>query len=98
LQAIDPVVCGQRAVAILAAQEMFLNDLGATVAPARFAADDQVFRTQIPKAIADVKSLIAACATGGKQAVLDASGLYVGDMKSTVTNALDDVDPTVVHT
>jgi len=41
--------------------------------------------------------MITACATGSKQAVRDASVAYVNDMVPAVTGAMDDVDPTVVH-
>lgn len=97
MQLIDPKVCRQRAVAILAAHQSFLSNLGTTPAPPSFVADDQVFRTQLPKTIADLKLLIAACTAGSQQAVLDASMVYAGDMQPDVTDALDDVDPTVVH-
>jgi len=97
LQLVDPVVCGQRATAILAAQQKFLTSLDSTPAPARYAADDQVFRTQIPKAIADLRLLIRACASGNKQSVQDASNIYVADMMPAVTEALDEVDPTTPH-
>jgi hypothetical protein len=97
VQLVDPVICGQRATAILAAQQKFLTSLASTPAPPRYAADDQVFRTQIPKAIADIRLLIRACASGNKQAVQDASNVYVGDMMPAVTNALDDVDPNTPH-
>jgi hypothetical protein len=95
---VDPVACKERALAILAVQQKFLSDLGATPAPPRFAADDQAIRAQIPKAIAAVNALISACASGSKEAVLTAGGAYVDEMVPTVTTALDDIDPTVVHT
>jgi hypothetical protein len=97
LNLVDPAGCRQRAVAILAVQEKFLSDLGASAAPARFAADDGIFRTQIPNAIASVNALISACDTGSQKAVLDAGNAYVNVMRPAVTNALDDVDPAVVH-
>src|SRR4029077_20698150 len=53
MQLIDPPVCRERAVAILANQEKFLRDLDSTPAPPKFAADDRAFRTQLPKAIVD---------------------------------------------
>jgi hypothetical protein len=95
---VDPSVCRDRATAILANQQRFLSDLDITPAPAKFAADDEVFRTQIPKAIADLKSLISVAATGSKDVVMQAASLYADDMNPSVTGALDDVDPSVVHT
>jgi hypothetical protein len=98
VQLVDPPMCRDRAVAILANQKKFLSDLDTTPAPPKFAADDRVFRTQIPKAIADLEALIAVAETGSKDAVLQAASLYSDDMNPTVTGALDDVDPSVVHT
>jgi hypothetical protein len=97
LQRIDPALCRQRAVAILANQEKFLGDLAATPPPPRFAADDAAFRTQVPKAISDAKAMISACGTGNKQTIFDATTAYINDMIPTVTGAMDDVDPTVRH-
>ena len=98
MRLVDPPTCRDRAIAILANNEKFLSDLDTTAAPAKFAADDQVFRTQLPKAIGDLKALISVAATGSKEAVLQAASLYADDMNPSVTGALDDVDPSVVHT
>jgi hypothetical protein len=98
LALVDPVVCKQRALTILAVQQKFLSDLATTPAPPKFAADDQAIRAQIPKAINAVNALISACVSGSKQAVLTAAGAYVDEMVPTVTSALDDIDPTVMHT
>jgi hypothetical protein len=97
LQLIDPSMCKERAVAILANQQKFLSDLDRTPPPPKFAADDQVFRMQISKAIADLQALISATQTGSKQAVLDTATAYNDDMFPTVTDALNDVDPLVPH-
>jgi hypothetical protein len=97
LQLIDPSTCRERAVAILAVHEKFLRDLDSTPPPPRFTSDDYVFRGQLPKAIADVKAMISAGGTGSKDAVLRATNVYVSDMIPLVTDALDDVDPSVVH-
>jgi hypothetical protein len=96
-QFIDPSKCRERAVAILAVHQKFLSDLDSTPPPPRFAADDRAFRNQLPKAIADVKGMISAAATGSKDAVLQATQMYVDDMIPTVTDALDNVDPAVLH-
>ena len=97
VQVIDPAMCRERAVAILANQQKFLSGLSSTPAPPKFAADDQAFRTQIPKAIADLQALISASETGSKQAVLEAASAYDDDMFPVVTDALNDVDPSVTH-
>ena len=68
-----------------------------TVAPRQFADDDKVFRSQVPRAIAALKTLVAAAATGSKQATLDAASAYADIMLSSVIGALDDVDPSVHH-
>jgi hypothetical protein len=52
---VDPKTCGTLAAAMVAVHEKFLNDLNTTPAPHKFAADDQAFKTQLPKAIVDVR-------------------------------------------
>ena len=97
LTLIDASRCRERAVAILAVQKKFLGDLDTTPPPAKFAAEQQTFRSQIPKAIADVNAMTSAADSGSKDAVLQATTVYVNDMIPTVTDALDTVDPSVVH-
>jgi hypothetical protein len=97
LSVVDPATCGSRATAMVAVHEKFLGDLANTAAPQKFAADDQAFRTHLPKAIADVKAMIVAAGTGSKDAVLQATNAYVNDMIPKVTGALDHVDPSVTH-
>jgi hypothetical protein len=41
--------------------------------------------------------MISAAETESKDAVLQATQVYVDDMIPTVTAALDDVDPSVLH-
>ena len=94
---VDPASCRETAAAILPSHESFLSNLDTAPAPAKFAADDQVFRRQLPKAIADVKAMMAAAAAGNREAVLKYMTAYVDDMVPRVTLALDDVDPSVVH-
>jgi hypothetical protein len=97
VQLIDPPMCRERGLAILANQEKFLSDLSSTQPPSQFSADDQAFRTQIPKAIVDLRALISASETGNKEAVLAAATAYNNDMYPIVTDALNDVDPSVTH-
>jgi len=97
VKVVEPKICRAYAVATLAAHERFLAKLDANRAPAKFAADDQIFRTHLPKAISDVKALIAACDGPNRQAVIDAMWAYAHEMIPDVTGALDDVDPSVVH-
>ena len=94
---VDPVVCGEIAAAILPPHEQFLSDLDATPAPARFAGEDQTFRAELPKAIADIKAMEAAAATGDRPGVIQHMTAYADDMIPRVTSALDGVDPSVVH-
>jgi hypothetical protein len=94
---VNPLVCRYRAVAILAVQQKFLSDLDRTPPPPKFLADDRALRSQLPKAIADVKAMIAAADTGSKDAVMEATTAYVGDMIPVVTGALDDIDPSTAH-
>lgn len=97
LQLIDPTMCRERAVALLAVHEKFLSDLATTPPAPKFTADDQAFRTQLPKTISDLKALISAAETGSKNAVLEAATAYNNDMFPVVTDALNDVDPSVSH-
>jgi hypothetical protein len=97
LQLIDPPMCLERADAILTNQEKFLSDLDTTRPPPQFAADDQTFRTQLPMAFADLELLISAAKTGNSEAVLQAATAYNNDMFPAVTDALNDVDPSVAH-
>jgi hypothetical protein len=66
-------------------------------APPKFAADDQAFRSQLPKTIADIKAMNSAADTRSKVAVVQATTVFLDDMIPTVTNALDHVDPSVAH-
>jgi hypothetical protein len=94
---VDPPTCRVRSVAMVAVHEKFLSDLDTTRPPPEFATDDKTFRSQLPKAIADLNAMISATNTGSKDAVLQATTAYVNDMMPTVTDALDNVDPSVVH-
>lgn len=94
---VDPVRCSERANAILAVHVRFQSDLEQTPAPPRFAADDQTIRSTLPAGIAAVKAIIAACVTGNKDAVLASSQAYAAVMIPTFTDALDHIDPSVVH-
>jgi hypothetical protein len=94
---VDPSACLARAVALLAVHQKFLSALATTPAPPRFAADDQVFRAQMPRTISDLNALIAASRGGRPNAVLQAATVYNNDMFPSVTDALNDVDPSVSH-
>jgi hypothetical protein len=41
--------------------------------------------------------MITAADTGSKEAVVQATTIFVNDMIPTVTGAMDDVDPSVRH-
>ena len=94
---VQPEVCRVYSVTTMAANEKFMTQLDTLKAPARFAANDQVFRMHIPKAISDLTRLVAACDGPNRQAVIDAMWAYADEMIPDVTNALDDVDPSVTH-
>jgi hypothetical protein len=97
VQLVNPPTCRIRTVAMLAVHQKFLSDLDSTPPPPKFAADDRAFRSQLPKVIDDIRAIILAADTGSKDAVFQATTAYVDDMIPVVTNALDDVDPSVVH-
>ncbi len=50
-----------------------------------------------PDVIFEPQTLIAACDGPNRQAIIDTMWAYAGDMIPDVTNALDDVDPSVAH-
>jgi hypothetical protein len=95
-QGINPRLCGLRAAAMLVVQEKFLSDLDLTPPPAKFAADDRVFRAQLPKTVVDLKAMISAADAGNPQGVLDASSAFLDDM-GLVLGALTDINPSVEH-
>jgi hypothetical protein len=97
LSLVIPTTCGRVAAAMVAVHEKFLGDLGSTPAPPKFAGDDKAFRTQLPKAIADIRAMIAVSASGDKQSVVEATAAYVSAMIPIVTDALNEVDPGVIH-
>ena len=86
-----------RALAQLAVQERFASDLSSVAVPAQFAAPDKTLRMQLPIAIADLKAMISAAKTGSAQALVQATSTYVAEMEPTITDALDAIDPSVVH-
>jgi hypothetical protein len=94
---VNPPICRTRAVAMLAVHQKFLSDLDSTPPPPKFAADDRAFRSQLPKAIGDMRAIVSAADTGSRDAVFQATTVYVDDMIPIVTDALDDVDSSVVH-
>jgi hypothetical protein len=94
---LDPSTQDVRSVAMVAVHAKFLSDLDTMRPPLKFATDDHTFRSQLPKAIADLNGVISAANAGSKDAVLQATTAYVNDMMPTLTDALDDVDPSVVH-
>lgn len=96
-RAVDPAKCRDRAAAILIVHQKLLSDLDTTPPPSTFVTDDQIFRGQLPKAIAQVKVMISAAESGDKQAIIQATTAYVDDMIPVVTSSLDHVDPSVVH-
>ena len=93
---INPPLCRLHATAMLAVQEKFLSDLDLTPPPAKFAADDVVFRTQLPKTAADLKAMISAADAGNQQGILDASNAFLDDM-GLVLGALTHINPSVEH-
>jgi len=57
----------------------------------------QALRSQLPKAIVDMQAMISASATGDKLAVVDEPPACVSAMMPIVTDALNLVDPAVLH-
>jgi hypothetical protein len=94
---VDADGCRAHAVALVAVQQRFLDDVSTTVAPKKFAADDAIFRSEVPRAIAGLQAMISAASTGNRQSVVDATIAYIDVMVPKVTGALDHVDPSVRH-
>lgn len=90
----DAAKCQDRGTRMVEVWRSFLKDLDVTPAPARYAADDAAFRSQLPKAIADLEAMVAAAAARDHYPMVNAAGEYVNDMIPIVTDALHDVDPT----
>jgi hypothetical protein len=95
-QGINPPLCRVRAVAMLKVQEKFLSDLDLTPPPPKFAADDRVFRAQLPKSVVDLKAMISAADASNPQGILDASNAFLDDM-GLVLGALTHINPSVEH-
>ena len=94
---VEPGICHERGLLILASQEKFLADLKGAIAPARFDGDDRIFRRDVPTTIALLKVMNAAAAAGNKQATFKAANSYAEIMLTWVVGALDDVDPSTQH-
>jgi hypothetical protein len=95
---VDPVACREIADAIILPHEAFVRDLDSTPAPSRFKSDDAVFRTRVTTAIKDLTAMASSASAGDRVSVIQYMTNYVNDMVPKVLTALDDVDPTVVHT
>ena len=96
LSDVQPPVCRTRIAAILPPHEKFSSALDATTAPPQFAADDQVFRTQLPIAIAHLKATMAAAEAVNAQQVSNEVEAYVEAMIPLFPH-LDHVDPSIPH-
>lgn len=94
---INAAQCKVRAEAQLAVQQTFLSDLQATTVPAQFAEPNAVLVANLPTAIADLNAMIAASASGDRNAIVQAAGTYVDLMRGTIEGTLDQIDPAVNH-
>jgi len=94
---INPAQCKARAEAQLAVQQKFLSDLQAIQAPPQFMQPNAVLLQNLPMAIAGLKAMIAAGASGDKTAVVEATTTYLGLVRATIEGALDQIDPAVNH-
>jgi hypothetical protein len=88
---LDAQNCHDRGVAMIAVWERFLKDLDATPIAPKFTADVATIRSQLPKGIDDLRTMVAAAAAGDKTAMHNAAEKYAGDMVPTVTDALGDI-------
>lgn len=95
---VDPVACRGIAEAILVPHEAFARNLDSIQAPAKFAHDDAILRTQLQMAISALKAMAAAASAGDRVSVIQYMTNYVNDMVPAVLDALNEVDPTVLHT
>jgi hypothetical protein len=97
VELVQPAACHPYAVANMAVQRAFLNEVENTQPPPRFQRDDTVFESQVPLAIDALQALTSATATGSKQATFDAANTFADIMVKTIVPALDDVDPSTKH-
>ena len=65
--------------------------------PTKFVAANNVLVAQVPQAIIDLGAMISAAQAGNKDALVQATSVYVAEMEPTITNALDAIDTGVVH-
>ena len=94
---IQPTECEARAQAQLVVQRTFLQYLQTTTPPPQFKAPDQALLMEIPKAINDLEAMVSAAQSGNKDAVAQATSVYVAEMEPGVTEALDAIDTSMVH-
>lgn len=94
---IQPTECEARAQAQLIVQRTFLHYLQTTAPPPQFQAPDQVLLREIPKAINDLEGMVSAAQSGSKDAVVQATSIYVAEMEPGITDALDAIDTSMVH-
>lgn len=94
---IQPAECRARAAAQLVVQKKFIHDLETMPVPPQFAAPDKVLVAEVPKAIADLEAMITAAQTGNKDALVQATSVYVSEMEPNITDALDAIDTGMVH-
>jgi hypothetical protein len=94
---IEPAQCQSRAAAQLIVQKKFIHDLESTPVPPGFAAPEKVLIAEVPKAIVDLEAMITAAQTGNKDALVQATSVYVSEMEPNITDALDAIDTGMVH-
>ena len=88
---VDPANCHDRGVAMIAVWQAFLSDLDSLPRAPQFTTDRATIDAQLPKAIEDLKAMVAAAGKGDSAAVLAAANAYISDMVPTVTEALGDM-------
>lgn len=88
---VDPPNCHGRGVAMIAVWQGFLSDLDSLPAAPQFTTDRSTIDAQLPKAINDLKDMVAAAQKGDSATVLAAANAYISDMVPTVTQALGDM-------
>jgi hypothetical protein len=88
----DTAKCYDRGVLMISVWQNLLQDLDTTPAPPKFAADDATIRKQLPKAIDDLTTMVAAAKVADQSGMVSAANLYIGDLVPGATDALHDID------
>ena len=76
---------------MIAVWQQFLSQMDSLPALPQFTTDRETIDTQLPKAIDDLKAMVAAAEKADSAGVVAGAEAYIGDMVPSVTEALGDM-------